>query len=191
MHPLAPKRASHTHQGERSMDRNIGWITNIVFLIFGIVFFVESLSVPPGPAGLIGPRTVPLSISIIVIFVGALLIYFDMKSAKRSSSKQRTPASHDSVASVKKDITPRELIYFAGPVFLLTAVYGVFLYWFGYLLSTWIVALVGFSLFHNSKKIALINAIVGSLIFYYLFIKLMGVYDPPGRMIDLSGLLHW
>jgi biotin transporter BioY len=64
------------------------------------------------------------------------------------------------------------------------------MYLFGYLIATLVSGFVAFLLFQNSFKASAINALIGAVLFYVVFIRLMGVYDPAGRLINFSALLY-
>lgn len=157
------------------MSRNIGWIVNILVLLVGLVFLWQSVAIPGGAADAVGPRAVPLFISLIVVALSLGLIVL----------RRRHPDS----ATTDIPITVRHLFLESGPLMLLVAIYAQLFYWTGYLAATFVIALVVFRLFSNSWRLSLVNAVIGSLLFYFVFIRGMGIYDPPGALLDLSELL--
>ncbi|MGQ7843818.1 tripartite tricarboxylate transporter TctB family protein [Granulosicoccus sp. 3-233] len=157
------------------MSRNIGWVVNLLILIIGLVFLQQSWGIPTGGSDSVGPRAVPLVISLIVVFLSLCIMVVNLL-------RPDIPAKDD-------EITVRNLTLESGPLMLLVAVYAQLFYWSGYLASTFIIALLVFRLFSNSWKLSLANAAGGSLIFYLVFIKGMGIYDPPGALVDISQLL--
>lgn len=159
------------------MNRNIGWIATPIIAITGVVFFWHSLDIPAGSSDAIGPRLVPMLMSGAAILLCLPLIYHDLRSHRRANW-----ANHD--------ITIEALLMTAGPMILMVAVYGNLLAWFGYLLSTIACGVVVFRLFGNSFRTSLIHGIFGGVIFYVIFIRLMGIYDPSGTILDISDLLR-
>lgn len=157
------------------MDRNISWIVNILILVIGLVFLKASIDIPGGALDSIGPRAVPLSISLVVVLLSLCLLILG-KFGKQAPDTD-------------EQITPRHLLLESGPLLLLVAVYGQFFYWFGYLASTFVIALIVFRLFSNSWKLSIANATAGSLVFYFAFIQGMSIYDPPGALFDFSTFL--
>lgn len=157
------------------MNRNIGWIVNVLVLVIGLVFLQQSMGIPGGGSDAVGPRAVPLIISLIVVLLSLWVIVLN----------RLKPGS----AAADSEITVRHLFLESGPLMLLVAVYAQLFYWSGYLASTFVIALFVFRLFSNSWKLSLANAAGGSLLFYFVFIKGMGIYDPPGALVDLSQFL--
>ena len=159
------------------MNRNIGWITTPIMLIAGVVFFWHSLDIPAGSSDAIGPRLVPMLMSGAAILLCLPLIYHDLRPHRRAKW-------------ANDDITIEALLLTAGPLILMVAVYGNMLAWFGYLLSTIACSIVVFRLFGNSIRASLIHGVIGGIVFYALFIRFMGIYDPSGSILNISDLLR-
>lgn len=159
------------------MQRKIGWITNPIILLLGFLFLWQATMIPVGAHDAVGPRLVPLSISCAVILLSLLLIYFDLRP-------------HRKLAWENQDVSLAALLLMAGPLILLLAFYGQMMTWFGYLISTLICAFGAFRLFGNSTRTSLVHSIVGGVLFYVVFVRVMGIYDPRGSVLDLSGLFY-
>nr|WP_280520617.1 tripartite tricarboxylate transporter TctB family protein [Phaeobacter sp. J2-8] len=152
-------------------------MTNVVILVFGLVFLFEAIKIPAGFADSIGPRLVPVSVAIATIGLTLLLMLVDWRTADPEET------SHD--------ITARNLLVQAGPMLMLAVLSGLMIGWLGYLLATAIGGVVIFRLFANSWRLSLANGLACAIVFYLLFIKGMGIYDPPGTILDISNYLIW
>lgn len=158
------------------MTRNIDIVALLLPLAFGILFLIEATGIPSGASDSIGPRRVPLIISISVIVLSLVLIWMAWRDPG--------PEGDD-------HITPTSLFLQAGPLILAAVLYGQMIIWFGYLISTFIAAFFVFRLYGNRVALTLANSAVGAVLFYIAFIKGMGIYDPPGTLVDISNLLIW
>lgn len=158
------------------MTRNIDIVALLLPLAFGLLFLAESLGIPAGASDSIGPRRVPLVISISVIVLSLILVVQALRAPGAAS------ADH---------ITPRSLMLQAGPLILIAVLYGQMIVWFGYLLSTFVAGLLVFRLYANSIAVTVAHAAIGAIVFYLAFVKGMRIYDPPGTLIDISAFLIW
>jgi len=154
------------------MDRNIGWFTTAVFLAFGGAFFLASLTIPGGTSTTLGPAVVPRAVSLMMVILAAIVLVADFRTRDKGP--------------IKQDITPRDLLFRAGPLIALIAVYGQFMLWFGYLIATLLSGYIAFRLFGNSRKASALHSILAGTLFYFCFVYLLGIYDPPGSLIDMT-----
>nr|WP_306266178.1 tripartite tricarboxylate transporter TctB family protein [Pararhizobium sp. IMCC3301] len=163
------------------MDRKIDFITVLLALVVGLVFLWQAWAIPVGASDSIGPRLVPLIIAMSAIGLAGVQLYFDF----HADGVAGTELAGDDHISI------RSLFLQAGPLILAAVLYGQMMVWFGYLVATFVAALLVFRLYANSLALTLVNSTAGSLIFYIAFIKGMGIYDPPGTILDISGFLTW
>ncbi len=153
------------------MDRRIDWLPAFAFAIFGALFFYESfqiVSFGQGSGGTIVPRAASGLVMILAVIQLALVVL----------GRSHGAADH---------IDLREFAAHSGPIIFLMVLYGYCHGWFGYFIATFICALIAFKLFENSWRASLIHAAAGTIVLYVVFIKVLGVYDPAGRLINISG----
>jgi hypothetical protein len=124
----------------------------------------------------IGPELVPTIVSWLIVIFGVLIAV-------------------QSILFPDTDKPSKPLVTRDG-IILNAVIIGIgFLYFFlflafGYLVST-IIALGAVLYMFGTRqplRVALIS-VIGGGVYYLVFIRLMGVYDPPGSIIDLSRLL--
>jgi hypothetical protein len=58
--------------------------------------------------------------------------------------------------------------------------------WFGYFAATLFCGICVFRLFGNSWRAAVLHGAIGASVLYALFFWLLGLYDPPGTVLDLT-----
>lgn len=158
------------------MKQHIDWLPAVFFLLFGLVFFYAATQIGAEYGGGDGGKILPFAASLCIIVLAARLVYSDFFQQQELSS----PADEGIVLG--------EFLLASGPLLLLVAVYGLFHIWFGYLLATLLCSVLAFRLFGNGWLASLLHSLIGAAILYVLFIKVLRVYDPPGELIDLSGL---
>lgn len=130
---------------------------------------------------MVGPAMVPTIIAVLILALGALYAVMVL-------------LRHKSGAAEQPDGADVEFVPFTLPVlFRLAAVVAIgFAYvWLlpvvGYVISTGIILAIMLVLFGSRPTISLLAVvIVGTAIYYYLFIKLMGIYLPGGWLIDIG-----
>lgn len=154
------------------MGKKLDWLPSATFLLFGGIFFFASLNIQSFGGGN-GGRLIPMATSGLVALLSALLLI-------------RLWVGKDQISSTHIDA--KEFLAYSGPLIALMALYALFHNWFGYLVATFLCGLAAFKLFGNSWLNSLLHATAGTLVLYFTFVTLLGVYDPPGRMINFSAL---
>ena len=154
------------------MARRIDWLPALVFSIFGALFFREAFQITTFGQGS-GGKIVPIGASGLVLLLGLAQLFLVLAGRNRDTTEH---------------ISAREFLVHSGPIILLMGAYGYFHGWFGYLVATLICAVIAFRLFENSWRQTLVHSVIGALVLYFVFIRTLGVYDPAGSVIDISGL---
>ena len=173
------------------MEKPINWLPPAVLAAFGIAFLFSSLQLEADSSGGIGARSLPLSMCVLFLALLAVETYFELRKGLRKDQGAGPDANAEGEAEDDpRSIYPRVFALYALPSFGLVFVYGYFHGWFGYFLSTFLASLAIFALFRNGLKDVLIHSVIGTVVFYFVFINLLNVYDPPGTLIDLSDLLN-
>ncbi len=162
------------------------FIATFVVIATGVLFLVLAMQIETSgrrtaAEALVGPPMVPIIISSGIIILGMLelLVLF---RAQRKTKAPDLPPSNDEFAPLTWGLAAR--------VFL-TAAIGLMYVWLlsatGYLIATVCTLAALLMLFgtRSPVKILLIS-VIGAAVYYYFFIRLMGVYDPPGWLINLG-----
>ncbi len=162
----------------------INWLSNLVLLLFGLVFAAEALRIPSDGES-IGARLVPFWMSVIMALLVAVQIVNDLRSRAAGQVELESAEPFSGDAGL---ILVDRFLYRSAPLVLLMGLYAVFQLWFGYLLASLLISYLVFRIFGNDLKTILIHGTVGSVLLFLLFVKLLNIYDPPGSLIDLSWL---
>ena len=158
------------------MDIRINWITSVIFLAAGCAVFAASLSIPSGTSTTLGPAVVPRAVSLLMIGMALASLVWEWRAAQDADRPSK--------------MTPRDLLFRAGPLIAMIAVYALLMVWFGYLAATILAGFAAFRLFGNGWRASALHAGLAGVLFYLGFIRLMGIYDPPGRLIDTMAWLN-
>ena len=155
----------------------------VVALAIAGFFLYEARLVESSQEDLIGPRLVPSVFAII-----AMMLAF-LQFVTAFASRTDPPPIAVSADTDVRD----ELAGFGWVRILLMFAVGAFYIWFfeavGYIVSSLVVFLLLFFLFGRRNIGAIVLLTIGGTIAYYLiFVKLMGMHDPPGWLLDLSTL---
>ncbi len=150
-----------------------------VVIALGFFCMFHAYSIESFQIVLIGPRPVPMTIAGMIIGFGVLQFFVAwvtrVESGKVSDGK--SPALSNAAALRMAAIIVVGFAY----IWLFSAT--------GYLIATAITMaslLVVFGT-RNAGKVAVLT-IVGTAVYYTTFIWLMGIYDPPGWLINLDML---
>lgn len=158
--------------------RKINIAVSLGVLALALFFYEMTSQIVTGSRSEIGPDTAPRVLCWILIILGGLGLIAAFAQPKKDAEK-----------TVK--FKPEPLLWIAGVSAIGLAYYFAFL-WFGYLVSTGLclmTVLYVFGVRGRAKFTALV--ICGTLAYYFVFIRLMHVYDPPGQIIDFSSILRF
>lgn len=124
----------------------------------------------------IGPDLVPTIVSWLIVIFGVMM---GLESVLFPSSEKTS-----------KPLVTRDGIILNAIIIGIGFLYFILFLAVGYLVST-IIALGAILYMFGTRqplRVALIS-VIGGGVYFLVFIRLMGVYDPPGSIIDLSALL--
>lgn len=155
------------------MNIALNWLTNLVFVIFGVVFLYAALNIGESFSGGSGHRVLPIFLSTSILILSIIVFAREL--------------IRGSVADVgNHPITAREFLLHAVPLILLMFLNGFGQIWFGYVASTFFCGALVFRLFGNNWFKSFLHGAIGSIVLYGLFFRLMGLYSQPGSIIDLA-----
>jgi len=150
----------------------------IVIVFIGIFFLISAADIPSNSGDAFGARSLPRAISVLLITLGTLWAALSLRKIRRSGSGSK-PNSRN-----------RFLLTRIVPLLLLSFLYGFLFDWFGYLVATF--AIMGPVLFiYGTRSAPKLLAVAASAtaVYYLLFIKVMGVFDAGGSVINFNELL--
>ena len=136
---------------------------------------------------LIDPRLVPMAIALLGIALGVL--QFTVTWVRRDKSGKTTDSTFSGTSEGKQPAMSITSIFRTAAIIVLGFVYIWLFSATGYLIATAVVMaslLVVFDVRPAGKIAAL--TIGGTAVYYVIFIRLMGIYSPPGWLINLDML---
>ena len=155
------------------------FISAAVVVGLGIFFLLQANSIESFQDALIGPRMVPMQIAGLIIGLGVL--QFAVAWVGRSASVDTGDAELSPLS--------RLVVFRMAAIIALGFAYILLFSATGYLIATAVVLALLLVVFgtRNAGKVAILT-IGGAAVYYILFIKLMGIFDPTGWLIDVEML---
>jgi len=147
-------------------------VAGLVLMSLGAFMFYASFDIPLDPDELgIGPRFFPQAICVFITLIGIAL----------------------SVQSLLHHVAPGDISKFTLanfkmaplPLFLINAAYVWMFSAFGYITSTLLALFVCCYLFGVRGKQLMLAPPILTLVFYYVFFGLMGVFEPPADIFNV------
>ncbi|MEQ8708834.1 MAG: tripartite tricarboxylate transporter TctB family protein [Rhodospirillales bacterium] len=159
--------------GQRPPTRIADVIAGIGAILIGLFFLIFAFEIDQEAGQSGGPRLVPLIASAALVIIGLTLTGFAFLLAPAGGKQPGAALS-------------------AGAVLLAVGGLGycALIWAFGYLPATLVAAPLGFMIFGcQGRRGAILPGLATAIISYLLFFELLGIYAPPGHLIDLSLLL--
>jgi len=156
------------------------FIVGIVMILIGIFFLISAEDIPADSGDAFGARSLPQVISSLVIALGLLWSAISLRKARRINKPSKPYTNpHD-----------RFLFVRILPLMALSIAYGYLFQWFGYLVSTFLILIPVLVIYGNrSLPRVLTVAAVATAIYFLLFIKMMGIFDAGGSVVNFNELL--
>jgi hypothetical protein len=150
------------------------------------VSLIETLS-----ENLVGPKAFPYFLSVAMIVLGALVgvaaLYFNFVRDNEGNDGDGGAEADAEDKFGFADSDKKRVI----EVIAMGFVYIWLFHAFGYIIATFISLLLMLLVFRNKKlSTILILSVVGTAAYDYLFMNLMGLYDPPGEYFDLQRFME-
>jgi len=155
-------------------------------LVFGGFFTVLAMQIPKDMEEIIGPRSVPLFLGVMMMALGVLISILSVLDDKNDAAADTNGADFsgdDDFGFRDSDIKRVFEVIGCGIVYIA-------LFWaFGYLVATLISLGLMLLAFGNRKLGTLVALpIAGTIIYQAIFMGLMGLHDPAGELIDISAV---
>ncbi len=138
--------------------------------------YYATLDIPPGyDDEAVGPRFVPQAICILLGAIGAIIALQGLRGMPAPNAPTRFSSARFWV-----DVAPLSFISF---------VYVGMFALFGYWLSTAVLIFAGCILFGVRSRALVFLPLIAASLFYYIFFKLMRVFEPPAKLFNILDLL--
>lgn len=146
--------------------------------LIGVFFIYQASSIRPAINDPIGPKVLPMFLAVCLI-VGAALIALRALLGKAGNIREGYGFQESNLGRI-----------FA--VIASGAVYVTAFWAFGYFAATFIAALLILLTFGSRNIfIILIVALVAAVIYQFVFMGMMGLFDPAGKILDLRSYTNW
>jgi hypothetical protein len=154
----------------------------VACLVIGGFFTYEALRIPAEEGELIGSRTVPLFLAVLIMALGVLASIVSIVEGGNGEDEEEIPAE-DEYGFADSDVVRVFQVIGCGVVYIA-------MFWaFGYLLSTFVALLLMLLAFGNRRwRPLILMPLIGTVVYEFVFMGLMGLYDPAGALVDLSAL---
>lgn len=156
----------------------------VIFVGLVFLFLARQIATPKfqtAAEALVGPAMVPTVIASLIIALGSL----ELIGVLREKDPEGRPSEIADDDEEKSELTLHMIARIVA-----TAIIGFAYIWLltatGYIISTAITLPTLLVLFGTSsiRKLAIMT-IVGTAIYYFVFFRLMGLYDPAGWLINI------
>jgi len=158
-------------------------VTAACLLIGGFLTFL-SMDIPADTEELVSSRTVPLFLGLGIMGLGLLcsvVALIENKNGGNGDDDEIPP--EDDFGFADSDVVRVFQVIASGFIFIAA-------FWaFGYLVSTVIALLLMLLTFGNrSLRILILMPLIGTTVYQYVFMGLMGLHDPEGALINFIAL---
>lgn len=135
----------------------------------GVFFFTQAVRIERYYDDLVGAAFLPYVITCSIIFLGLISTIKQLIRIRKLESSWHNISISVSFFTVVVPFATLTFIYV-----------GLFIL-LGYFLSTFIMTILALVLYKNRGMIRLIvTSLISSVILYLIFVKVIGIYDPPG-----------
>jgi putative tricarboxylic transport membrane protein len=142
-------------------------------MIFGLAYGVQAAGLPRAPIGNpLAPLYFPMGLAVLMVFLGALLFFFEARKGLNSDDKSKRPKFH--FASMKLILI----------VIALCLLYTVTFDRIGFVFST-MIFLMAMLTFINGKERTMANAVITvcySLGIWYIFVNIFQIVLPASPL---------
>ena len=149
----------------------------LAMMIFwcGTFFFIYAGRIESWEDDIIKPSFIPQIVTFLIIILGLVYLIREFIVVVRLR------------AGIRDIKIPRTLLVVVLPFSLLSFLYALLFHLFGYFISTFLITMVALFIFKNRifSKIIVIS-LSATVLFYFFFIVVIGVYDPSGVLISFT-----
>ena len=156
-----------------------------VLALIGFFFIYQASFIRPVPGDPIGPKVLPMFLAISLVCGGAIIALWALfrPRSDNADADVELPAGYGFRESNLKLIFS---VIGCGICYVAT-------FWaFGYFVATIISVILIMLTFGNRNWILILAiALVGAVVYQFVFMGLMGLADPAGELVDLRPYTNW
>ena len=155
-----------------------------VTLLTGSFFLYQAMGIEPGYGGSVRPMMLPIFIAVtMMVGIAALINNAGLPSLK-DEAVELADASGDQFGFRDSNLRRIAAVVGTGIAYL------ILFHAFGYFLATLISFVLILLTFGSRNLITIaVTAVIGTAIYQYVFMHLMGLYDPPGALFNFGKLI--
>ena len=161
---------------------------SVITIAIGAFFLYQVSLIETLQSDAIGPSLFPNFLALAMIALGVLIgasaLLFNATARRANEAHSIEEEAEETFGFRDSDIKRVSAVIFMGFVYI------ALFYAFGYLISTFLSLALMLLVFGNRRPLQiLILSVIGALAYDYVFMNLMGLYDPPGALFDLQSVL--
>ncbi|CCQ75241.1 tripartite tricarboxylate transporter TctB family protein [Magnetospira sp. QH-2] len=162
--------------------KNHEFLISLGIVVLSLMAIALANTIPPSNDDGVGARFIPLVLSVSMLILGGIGMAY---AATINAPKEPEPAQNQA-----SQVSLTGMLFRIGVLTALGFFYLFLMGALGYALSTFVVLVMCLVLFGNKRPIPVIlMSLIGTAIYYVVFVKQLGIYDPPGWLIDVSSFL--
>ena len=153
------------------------YVAGCIFLI-GVFFFYQASKIGPALHDVVGPRALPLTLAFLLLLGSVAILARALLGYEGKIQEEYGFQTSD----VKRIFA----VIGSGAIYVLT-------FWaFGYFVSTGVaVGLIMVAFGHRKLWKILSFSLFSAVVYQFIFMGMMGLYDPAGQIVDLRDYTNW
>ncbi|MEQ8707674.1 MAG: tripartite tricarboxylate transporter TctB family protein [Rhodospirillales bacterium] len=161
----------------------------VVTLLTGSFFLYQAMGIEPGYGGSNGPIMLPMFIAVTMMVLGVLVALSALMNnaglpSLKDEAVELADASGDQFGFRDSNLRRIAAVIGTGIAYL------VLFHALGYFLATLMSFVLILLTFGCRNLITLaVTSVIGTIIYQYVFMHLMGLYDPPGALLNFGKLI--
>ncbi len=155
-----------------------------VLVLIGAFFIFQASFIRPVPGDPIGPKVLPMFLAIAILCGGVLIALHTLFRKGRHSDEDVELAS--GYGFKESNIGLIFAVIGCGICYVVT-------FWaFGYFVATFVSVILIMLTFGNRKLWLILTIALGvAIVYQFVFMGLMGLFDPAGEVVDLRRFTNW
>ena len=157
-----------------------------VVVVVGLFFAILAWDINP-KSHEIGPRAVPMFIAVTMILLGALISFVALRfnSIENGNGSDDDVYVEDDYGFADSNITRVFTVIGCGIVYIILFI------GFGYFVATLgSLFLIMFAFGNRNPRTLILVPAIGTVVYQYVFMGLMGLHDPAGELLDVTALTN-
>jgi len=158
----------------------------VVVALIGCFFIYQASMIRPALNDPIGPRVLPMFLAITLVFGAALIAVTAFLSIRKPGGADDEIPMTQSYGFLQSNVPLIFAVIGCGIVYVAS-------FWaFGYFVATFLSVVLIMVTFGNRKWLLILTIALGvAMLYQFVFMGLMGLFDPAGEIVDLRKYTNW